>query len=136
MVRCTIDIVRTSERYETADPPSQPSAPRTAATPGPPPGAVQRAAPLLRLSRLASVNVPYLHARLPNSLKWRVLGALIKINERESAYTESTRRAILGALGAMNLAAAHGVHEGREAIVANLLAQMVSDSEAIASGQV
>jgi hypothetical protein len=79
------------------------------------------------------VNVPYLHARLPNTLKWRVLGAFMKINQRPSAYTEKTRSAILGALGAMNLAAAHGVHEGREAIVANLLAEMVSDVEAIAS---
>ena len=79
------------------------------------------------------MNVPYLHARLPNTLKWRVLGAFIKINQRPSAYTENTRRAILGALGAMNLAAAHGVREGREAIVANLLAEMVSDIEAIAS---
>ena len=80
------------------------------------------------------MNVPYLHTRLPNSLKWRVLGALMKINQRPFAYTESTRRSILGALGAMNLAAAHGVREGREAIVANLLAEMVSDIEAIASG--
>jgi hypothetical protein len=79
------------------------------------------------------VNVPYLHARLPSTLKWRVLGALMKINQRPSAYTESTHGAILGALGAMNLAAAHGVREGREALVANLLAEMVSDIEAIAS---
>ena len=60
----------------------------------------------------------------------------MKINQRPSAYTEGTRRAILGALGAMNLAAAHGVREGREATVANLLAEMVSDIEAIASGHV
>ena len=80
------------------------------------------------------MNVPYLHARLPNSLKWRVLGALMRINQRPSAYTESTRSAILGALGAINLAAAQGVPEGREAIVANLLVQMVSDIEAITSG--
>jgi hypothetical protein len=79
------------------------------------------------------VNVPYLHARLPNCLKWRVLGALMRINQRPSAYTASTRRSILGALAAMNLAAAHGVREGREAIAANLLAEMVSDIEAIAS---
>jgi hypothetical protein len=65
-----------------------------------------------------------------------VLGALMKINQRPFAYTESTRRSILAALGAMNLAAAHGVREGREAIVANLLAEMVSDIEAIASGHV
>jgi len=52
------------------------------------------------------VNVPYLQTRLPNTLKWRVLGALMKINQRPFAYTESTRRSILGALGAMNLAAA------------------------------
>lgn len=80
------------------------------------------------------MNVPYLHARLPNGLKWRVLGALMKINQRPSAFSKSTRRAILGALGAMNLAAAQGVHKGREAIVANLLAEMVSDIEAIAGG--
>ena len=80
------------------------------------------------------MNVPYLHARLPNSLKWRVLGALMRINQRPSAYTESTRSAILGALGAINLAAAQGVPEGREAIVANLLVEMVSDIEAITSG--
>ena len=80
------------------------------------------------------MNVPYLHARLPNTLKWRVLGALMRISQRPSAYTESSCRAILGALGAMNLAATHGVREGREAIVANLLAEMVSDIEAIASG--
>jgi hypothetical protein len=80
------------------------------------------------------VNVPYLHARLPNGLKWRVLGALMKINQRPSAFSESTRRAILGALGAMNLAAAQGVHEGRETIVANLVVGMVSDIEAIAQG--
>jgi hypothetical protein len=79
------------------------------------------------------VNIPYLHARLPNSLKWRVLGALMKINQRPSGYTENTRRAILGALAAMNLTAAHGVRDGREAIVANLLTEMVSDIEAIAS---
>jgi hypothetical protein len=60
----------------------------------------------------------------------------MKINQRPSAYNESTCRAILGALGAMNLAAAHGVPEGREAIVAKLLAGMVSDIEAIASGHV
>ena len=80
------------------------------------------------------MNVPYLHASLPNSLKWRVLGALMRINQRPSAYTENTRRTILGALGAMNLAASQGVPEGREAIVANLLVQMVSDIEAITSG--
>jgi hypothetical protein len=57
----------------------------------------------------------------------------MKINQRPFAYSESTRRSILGALGAMNLAAAHGVREGRETIVANLLAEMVSDIEAIAS---
>ena len=56
----------------------------------------------------------------------------MKINQRPPAYTERTRGAILGALGAMNLAAAHGVREGREAIVANLLPEMVSDIEAIA----
>ena len=78
--------------------------------------------------------VPYLHERLPDSLKWRVLGALMKINQRPSAYTERAHRAILGALGTMNLAAALGVREGREAIVANLVVEMVSDIEAIASG--
>lgn len=78
--------------------------------------------------------VPYLHARLPDSLKWRVLGALMKINQRPSAYTERARRVILSALGAMNLAAVQGVREGREAIVANLLVEMVLDIEAIASG--
>ena len=67
-------------------------------------------------------------------MKWRVLGALMKINQRPSAYTESTLATILGALGAMNLAAVHGVREGREAVAANLLAEMVSDIEAIASG--
>jgi hypothetical protein len=77
--------------------------------------------------------VPYLHERLPDSLKWRVLGALMKINQRPSAYTERARRAILSALGAMNLAAVQGVREGREAIVANLLVEMVLDIEAIAS---
>ena len=82
------------------------------------------------------MNVPYLHARLPSTLKWRVLGALMKINQRSTACPESTRTAILGAIGAMNLAAAHGVREGREAIVANLLAGIVSDIEAIASGDV
>jgi len=79
-------------------------------------------------------TVPYLHARLPDSLKWRVLGALMKINQRPSAYTERAYSAILGALGAMNLAAAQGVREGREAVVANLVVQMVSDIEAIARG--
>jgi hypothetical protein len=78
------------------------------------------------------VNVPYLHARLPDSLKWRVLGALMRINQRPRAYTAGAKGAILGALGAMNLAAVQGVREGREAIVANLLVQMVSDIEAIA----
>ena len=78
--------------------------------------------------------VPYLHERLPDSLKWRVLGALMKINQCPSAYTDRAHRAILGALGAMNLAAALGVREGREAIVANLVVEMVSDIEAIASG--
>lgn len=80
------------------------------------------------------MNVPYLHTRLPNSLKWRVLGALMKINQCPSAFSESARRAILGALGAMNLAAAQGAREGREAIAANLVVQMVSDIEAIAQG--
>jgi hypothetical protein len=78
--------------------------------------------------------VPYLHASLPDSLKWRVLGALMKINQRPSAYNESARRVILSALGAMNLAAVRGVREGREAIVANLLVEMVLDIEAIAGG--
>jgi hypothetical protein len=72
---------------------------------------------------------------LLESLKWRVLGALMRINQRPSEYTESTRRAILGALGAMNLAASQGVREGREAIAANLLTEMVSDIEAIASAR-
>ena len=78
--------------------------------------------------------VPYLHERLPDGLKWRVLGALMKINQCPSEYTARAHRAILGALGAMNLAAALGVREGREAIVANLVVEMVSDIEAIASG--
>ena len=88
----------------------------------------------MKLQHQHQFSVPYLHARLPDSLKWRVLAALMKINQRPSAYTERTRRAILGALGAMNLAAAQGVREGREAIVANLVVEMVSDIEAIASG--
>jgi hypothetical protein len=40
---------------------------------------------------------------------------------------------ILSALGAINIAAACGVPEGREAVVANLLVGMVSDIEAIAA---
>ena len=76
------------------------------------------------------MNVPYLHPRLPDGFKWRILGALLKLNERP--HTEKTRGVILGALGAMNIAAACGVAAGREAIVANLLLGMVSDIEAIA----
>jgi len=76
------------------------------------------------------MNVPYLHPRLPDSLKWRILGALLKLNQRP--HTDKTRSVILGALGAMNIAAAYGVPGGREAIVANLLVGMVSDIEAIA----
>jgi hypothetical protein len=76
------------------------------------------------------MNVPYLHPRLPDGLKWRILGALLKLNQRP--HTQKTRSAILGALGAMNIAAAFGVPGGREAIVANLLVRMVSDIEAIA----
>ena len=78
------------------------------------------------------MNVPYLHPRLPDSLKWRVLGALLRLKERP--HTEETRNVILGALGAMNIAAAYGVPAGREAIVANLLVGIVSDIEAIARG--
>jgi hypothetical protein len=77
------------------------------------------------------MNVPYLHPRLPDGLKWRILAALLKLNERP--HPEETRSAILGALGAMNLAAAYGVSGGREAIVASLLVGMVSDIEAIAN---
>jgi hypothetical protein len=76
------------------------------------------------------MNVPYLHPRLPDSLKWRILGALLKLNQRP--HNEKTRSVILGALGAINIAAACGVPGGREAIVANLLVGMVSDIEAIA----
>lgn len=76
------------------------------------------------------MNVPYLHPSLPDSLKWRILGALLKLNERPR--TEKTRSVILAALGAMNFAATYGVREGREAHVANLLVGMVSDIEAIA----
>jgi hypothetical protein len=65
------------------------------------------------------MNVPYLHPRLPDSLKWRILGALLKLNQ--PPHTAKTRSVILGALGAMNIAAANGVPGGREAIVANLL---------------
>jgi hypothetical protein len=78
------------------------------------------------------MNVPFLHPRLPDSLKWRILGALGKLNQRP--HTEKTRGVILGALGAMNAAAAYGVPRGREAIVANLLVGIVSDIEAIAYG--
>ena len=78
------------------------------------------------------MNVPYLHPRLPDGLKWRILGALLKLNQRP--HTEKTRSVVLGALGAMNSAAAYGVRGGREAVVANLLVAMVSDIEAIASG--
>jgi len=78
------------------------------------------------------MNVPYLHPRLPDSLKWRILAALLKLNQRH--HGENTRSVILGALGAMNIAAACGVPGGREAIVANLLVRMVLDIEAIASG--
>jgi hypothetical protein len=60
------------------------------------------------------MNVPYLHPKLPDSVKWRILGVM------------------LGALGAINIAAACDVPGGREAIVANLLVGMVSDIEAIA----
>jgi hypothetical protein len=77
------------------------------------------------------VNVPYLHPRLPDRLKWRILGALLKLHERP--HTEKTLSVILSALGAMNIAAACGVREGREAIVANLVIEMVSDIEAIAN---
>ena len=77
-----------------------------------------------------TMNVPYLHPRLPDSLKWRILGALLKLNQRP--YADKTRTVILGALGAMNIAAACGVPPGREAIVANLLVGMVSDIEALA----
>lgn len=76
------------------------------------------------------MNVPYMHPRLPDSLKWRILGALLKL--KECPHTDKTRSVILGALGAMNVAAAYGVRDGREAIVANLLVGMVSDIEAIA----
>jgi hypothetical protein len=76
------------------------------------------------------MNVPYLHPRLPDSLKWRILGALLKLNQRP--HSDKTRSVILAALGAMNIAAACGVPGGREAIVANLLVGMVSDIEAIA----
>jgi hypothetical protein len=58
----------------------------------------------------------------------------MKTNQHPHAYTENTCRVILDALGAMNLAAAEGVREGREAFAANLLVEMVSDIEAIASG--
>ena len=58
----------------------------------------------------------------------------MKINQCPAAYTDRARQAILGALGAMHLAAALGVGEGREAIVANLVVEMVSDIEAVASG--
>ena len=78
------------------------------------------------------MNVPYLHPALPDSLKWRILGALLKLNQRPHA--EKTRTAILGALGAMNIAAACGVPGDREAIVANLIVEMVSDIEALAHG--
>jgi hypothetical protein len=76
------------------------------------------------------MNFPYLHPRLPDSIKWRILGALLKLNQ--CPLTEKTRCAILGALGAINIAAAYGAPGGREAIVANLLVGMVSDIEAIA----
>ena len=76
------------------------------------------------------MNFPYLQPRLPDSIKWRILGALLKLNQRP--HTEKTRSVILGALGAMNIAAAYGVPGGREAIVANLLVGMVSDIETIA----
>jgi len=78
------------------------------------------------------MNVPYLHPRLPDSFKWRILGALLKLNQRP--HTEKTRSVILGALGAMNSAAAYGVAGGREGVVASLLVGMLSDIEAIASG--
>ena len=61
------------------------------------------------------MNVPYLHPRLPDCLKWRILGALLTLNGRPHA--EKTRSVILGALGAINIAAAPGVPAGREAIV-------------------
>ena len=76
------------------------------------------------------MNVPYLHPSLPDSLKWRILGALLKLNQ--GPHSEKTRSVILGALGAINIAAACGVPGGRETIVANLLVRMVSDIEAIA----
>ena len=76
------------------------------------------------------MNVPYLHPRLPDSLKWRILEALLKLNKRP--HTERTRSVILGALGAINIAATCGVPRGRETIVANLLVGMVVDIEAIA----
>lgn len=43
------------------------------------------------------MNVPFLHPRLPDSLKWRILGAIGKVNQRP--HTEKTRRVILCALG-------------------------------------
>jgi len=78
------------------------------------------------------MSVPHLHPRLPDSPKWRILRALLKLNQRPQ--TEKTRCVILGALGAMNSAAAYRAPGGREAVVANLLVGMVSDIEAIASG--
>jgi len=78
------------------------------------------------------MNVPYLHPRLPDSVRWRILGALLKLNQRP--HSEKTRSVILGALGAINIAAACGVPGGREATVANLLVGMVSDIEALAHG--
>ena len=60
----------------------------------------------------------------------RILAALVKLNQRPRS--ENTRSVILAALGAMNIAAAYGVPGGREAIVADLLVEMVSDIGAIA----
>jgi hypothetical protein len=81
-----------------------------------------------------NVPYPYLHPRLPDSLRWRVLGALIRIKQAQSdKFSERTNSALVGALGAMNLAAAIGVSEGRESIVASLIAEMVADIEAIAA---
>ena len=57
------------------------------------------------------MNFPYLQPRLPDSIKWRILGALLKLDQRP--HTEKTRSAILGALGAINIAAAYGVSGGR-----------------------
>jgi hypothetical protein len=69
------------------------------------------------------VNVPNLHPKLPDGLKWRILGALLKLNEQP--HGENTRGVILRALGVMTMAAACGVPGGREAFVANLLVGIV-----------